>query len=417
MAEEQRDLNLYAAIFDASGDAIIIQDGVRFIDCNNAAVRLLKYPSKSALLRAHPGDFSPPTQPDGRDSHAEADRLIALTMERSSTRFDWVHRDYAGEDLHCEVWLVAFEWAGRRLLRATIRDIGERRIAEQRALYQTEERLRTLIEHLPVVLFSLDCRGVFTMSEGLGLKAMGRRPGQTVGQRIVDVYPNDHHVHAAFDAALGGCDRIVMHEIGPITFETQFSPLRGADGAITGVLGLARDITETREIKRRLDHLAHHDGLTGLPNRMLFQDRMEEAMRRARRKRVPAAVLFIDLDRFKTINASLGHAIGDRVLQTAAARFAGALRESDTVARLGGDEFAALLPRVQPHEALQVAEALVDAIASSPLRIDGRPFVTTASAGVAGIDAERESSSAVLAAADRALYAAKRTGRGQALLD
>ncbi|HET6724810.1 MAG TPA: EAL domain-containing protein [Gammaproteobacteria bacterium] len=409
MSQEQHDLDLYTAIFNASGDAIIIQDGVRFMDCNDAAVELLKYPSKAALLRAHPGDFSPPMQPDGLNSHEEAERLVALALERGSHRFDWVHRDYNGDDVYCEVWLGAFKWKGRKLLRATIRYIGERRIAEQRALYQTEERLRTLIDHLPVVLFSLDRDGVFTMSEGLGLKAMGRRPGQTVGQRIFDVYPNDRHVHAAFVEALHGGNRIVMHEVGPITFEAQFSPLMDTRGAITGVLGLARDITETREIKRRLDHLAHHDVLTGLPNRTLFQDRIEEAMRRARRRRLPAAVLFINLDRFKTINASLGHAVGDRVLQTVAARFIGALRESDTVARLGADEFAVLAEEIEsPRSVGLVAQKLLQSLVE-PIPEGGINLTASASIGISLYPNDGADADTLLKNAGAAMHDAKQS--------
>ncbi|HET7371636.1 MAG TPA: diguanylate cyclase, partial [Gammaproteobacteria bacterium] len=535
MPDESLDLDIYAAVFDASGDAIIIQDGVRFLDCNAAAVELLRYPSKAALLRAHPADFSPTLQPEGGESRTLAAEHIALAVERGTHRFDWMHRDRDGREFYCEVWLATFDWRGRRLIRATIRDISERKEAERQAaeinrayfkslfdstpqgivildnhdlivdvnpgfeelfqhsrddlvgcdlhecivpeylreeaaslsqralsgatdaleetvrmrkdgsevhvsilgapvlldnlrlgvcgiyrdmtpqweareqLRQSEERLRAVVGSLPVVLFTLDRKGVFTMSEGLGLKALGQTPARAVGKTLLDLYPDQPQLYAAFQAALDGESQTVTHEQAHAAFEAQFSPLTDAAGDVTGVLGLARDVTETREIKRRLEHMAHHDVLTGLPNRALFRDRVEAAMRRARRKRLPFAMLFVDLDRFKTINDSLGHAIGDRVLRTVAARFTDVLRASDTVARLGGDEFAVLVEEVDsPHGAAVVAQKLLEALAK-PIPEEDLQLSTSASVGISLYPNDGADADTLLRNADAAMYDAKQT--------
>ncbi len=272
-----------------------------------------------------------------------------------------------------------------------------------------DERLRAVIDNLPVVLFTLDTEGVFTLSEGRGLDGIGKTSGDSVGRSIHEVYPDDPHVHAAFRAALDGDTRSVVHEVGPVTFETQFSPMRDASGAVTGVLGLARDVSENRAIKRRLEHLAHHDVLTGLPNRALFTDRAEEAMRRARRKRLPLAVLFVGLDRFKTVNDSLGLNAGDRVLGTVAGRFVEALRESDTVARLGGDEFAVLIEEIEsPRSAALVAQKLLESLAA-PMNESEIELRISASIGISLYPNDGVTPDALLQSADAAMFEAKQS--------
>jgi diguanylate cyclase (GGDEF)-like protein/PAS domain S-box-containing protein len=195
------------------------------------------------------------------------------------------------------------------------------------------------------------------------------------------------------------------------------SVVREPDGSPRQFVVAIEDASDRKQVEARLRHLADHDELTGLLNRRRFERDLSHQVALSRRYGERAAAVLLDLDHLKQVNDTQGHQAGDALLMHVGRVLRGRLRASDLLARLGGDEFAALLPRVEPEEALKVAQALVDAIASTPLRIDGRPFLTTASAGVAGIDADRESASAVLAAADRALYAAKRTGRGQALLD
>jgi diguanylate cyclase (GGDEF)-like protein/PAS domain S-box-containing protein len=189
--------------------------------------------------------------------------------------------------------------------------------------------------------------------------------------------------------------------------------VRDADGRATRVAGSLADVTERKRTEARLQHDALHDGLTGLPNRVLFLDRLEQAMRRAARRDddVVCAVLFVDLDRFKLVNDSLGHQAGDEVLTAVARRLESALRPGDTVARLGGDEFTVLLEEISGvHEATRVAERIHATLADS-FRVAGHELVIGASVGIALGSPDRRPEDLVRDA-DIAMYRAKTEGRG-----
>ena len=178
-----------------------------------------------------------------------------------------------------------------------------------------------------------------------------------------------------------------------------------------GLVCVVRDITERTYAEEQIKHLAYHDALTGLPNRLLFKDRLTVAISHAQRERKRLAVLFLDLDRFKVINDSLGHNIGDQLLQAVASRVQSCVRESDTVARLGGDEFTVLVPHLpQGEDAALVAQKIIDAV-RYPFQIEGREFFMTTSIGISlypddGVDAET-----LIKNSDTAMYQAKEQGR------
>ena len=186
----------------------------------------------------------------------------------------------------------------------------------------------------------------------------------------------------------------------------------------TGTLGtrlvvISRDITERKEIEAYLLHEAFHDSLTGLPNRMLLRDRLAQAMAVRERAHAAVALLFIDLDRFKHINDTLGHACGDRVLQDVAERLLRCVREGDTVARLGGDEFVVMLPDLTNVEyAAVVATKIIDTV-STTCHIEGNPLRLTPSIGVAIFPDDADDADSLLRNADTAMYFAKRDGGGR----
>ncbi|HEY1712725.1 MAG TPA: EAL domain-containing protein [Solirubrobacteraceae bacterium] len=189
---------------------------------------------------------------------------------------------------------------------------------------------------------------------------------------------------------------------------------RAEDGRATRMAGSMSDVTDRRLAQLRLAHDALHDSLTGLPNRTLFMDRVRQTLARLTRDPRPAcAVLFMDVDRFKLVNDSLSHAVGDKLLVALAARLATAVRPGDTVARLGGDEFAVLLQEIgDPAEAMLVADRILEALRPS-FEIDGHDLFSSISVGVALHGAELTPAD-LLANADIAMYHAKRRGRGRA---
>jgi diguanylate cyclase (GGDEF)-like protein len=174
---------------------------------------------------------------------------------------------------------------------------------------------------------------------------------------------------------------------------------------------IALDVTERSRMEDRIHHMAHHDALTGLPNRSLLEDRLERALRATTRDAARLALLFVDLDRFKTINDSLGHHAGDRLLCQVADRLVNCVRASDTVARLGGDEFVVLLPRLQEEgDATQVADK-IRADMQRPFEVDGQELRITPSIGVATFPDSGRDVETLLRHADAAMYAAKAAGR------
>ncbi|WDT74888.1 MAG: EAL domain-containing protein [Candidatus Manganitrophus sp.] len=178
--------------------------------------------------------------------------------------------------------------------------------------------------------------------------------------------------------------------------------------SIANVLAAA---IERRKAEERIEHQAYHDALSGLPNRLLFEDRLSIAVAQARRGEEKLAVLLVDLDRFKVINDTLGHAIGDELLRGAAARFMGCVREGDTVARMGGDEFAVLLPQLDSDEtAIQIAGRIASSL-NPPFPLDGRALFVTASIGIAVYPHAGGDAQTLLRHADIALYRAKEQGR------
>lgn len=200
--------------------------------------------------------------------------------------------------------------------------------------------------------------------------------------------------------------------------EVVCAPLHGPAGEVLGVIETFHDITahvtlseQLKERERELARLVEHDPLTGLPNRLLFSDRLDQTLRLADRERRQAALLFVDLDRFKSINDRFGHAVGDQVLIRAAQRMRAAVRASDTVARLGGDEFAVVLGVLEDDDdAGLVAQKLVEAF-EQPLAVDGRMLHVTASIGIGRFPHDGSDADALLRHADAAMYRAKSQGR------
>ncbi|RFP32838.1 EAL domain-containing protein [Duganella sp. BJB476] len=208
-----------------------------------------------------------------------------------------------------------------------------------------------------------------------------------------------------FDYALPGTDG------QPHWFSISGEPLFDKDGAFKGYRGTGTDITERKLSEQRIHHIAHHDVLTGLPNRVLLQDRLTQAAAFANRSGIPLWVMLIDLDRFKFVNDSLGHKAGDLLLKTVAQRLQDSVRESDTVARLSGDEFVAILTEY-PDEALSldVTQRIMRAVAQ-PVLLEGKEFFVTCSIGVAVYDPDGTPAQRLIEHADIAMYRAKKLGR------
>ena len=193
--------------------------------------------------------------------------------------------------------------------------------------------------------------------------------------------------------------------------EKTISPLRDERGNITHFISTGKDITERMQAQERLQHIAHHDALTGLPNRVLLLDRLDQALARAHWQNRVVGVMFLDLDRFKNVNDTLGHDVGDGLLKAMAARLQGCVRERDSVARLGGDEFAILLEDVAHAEDISgIAGKILGAFAT-PFSIQTHELFITTSIGISMYPTDGTSSATLLKNADAAMYRAKDLGK------
>lgn len=272
--------------------------------------------------------------------------------------------------------------------------------------------LHTFVEATPVGLGywgpDLRARWVNGALAALSGRAPAAHVGRPVGEETVLPAALGVNLHRAL--AAGRPIQDVELTVDGRSWTSSYFPVR--DGArLLGVGSAVVDVTEQREAQRALAHSATHDALTGLPNRTLFRDRLTVALAQAERTGQLAAVLFCDVDRFKTVNDSLGHQAGDTLLRAAADRLLGVVRAGDTVARLGGDEFALLCTNVADEsEARAVAERVCVAM-RAPIAVDDRPLTATMSVGVAMCLPGEHDVQGILRDADVAMYQAKDAGR------
>ena len=301
-------------------------------------------------------------------------------------------------------------------------DISGRKQAES-ALRQSEQRFRSLIENATDITIILDAEGIFRYISPSVKRILGYAPHQTIGRcALGTVHPDDcgaiaQTLHKTIEnpkRSQSPVEYRVRHRNGSWCYVEAVATNLLHDPAVKGIVINCHDITQRKLAEEQLLHDAFHDALTGLPNRSLFTDRLEHALRLAkRRKDYLFAVLFLDLDRFKVVNDSLGHAIGDQLLVAIARRLETCLRAGDTVARLGGDEFVLLLEDIDGvNEATSIVNRLQQKI-TSPILLDGHEVFITASIGIALSSSEYLEPTNLLRDADTAMYRAKELGRAR----
>lgn len=301
-------------------------------------------------------------------------------------------------------------------LTGTLRNITAKRLAEE-ALRENEERYRRIFKNIQDVYFESSMGGIIIEISPSVEHLLGFRRDQLIGRTLATFCDHQELIHEVREQLLQQHKLkdyeldLKQHEGGRIACSINAGLVVDALGKPLKIVGSIRDISERRLAEHEIRKLAYHDTLTGLPNRSLFHDRLNQALAQAQRHDRPLAVLFLDLDRFKDVNDTLGHPSGDQLLKTVAQRLSLCVRQSDTVARFGGDEFVVLLTSVRDEgDAALVAEKIL-MLLSEPVDIDGQEVFTSSSIGVVMCPHDGVDGDVLLKHADMAMYAAKEKGR------
>jgi diguanylate cyclase (GGDEF)-like protein/PAS domain S-box-containing protein len=411
------------AVLDAaSGVSIIATDAEGMITVfNSGAERMLGYSAEEVITQRSLLDLHDPNEV------AHYGDALALEFHRPIEGFDVLVLRAALEDVEEREWTYVRK-SGEAItvvvsvtaLRAedgsvtgflhVATDVTARKHAEA-MLRKQSAAMTASMDGIGI----LDDRLEFTYVNDSLAKLFGyQRPNELLGRSLCDLY--EPHEQVRFITSIvplvhqrgrwRGEATGLRRDGGPFPQEISLTAL-GSDGIVCVV----RDITERTYAEEQIKHLAYHDALTNLPNRLLFKDRLTVALSHANREGSRLAVLFLDLDRFKVINDSLGHNIGDQLLQAVAVRVQTCVRESDTVARLGGDEFTVLLPNLhRSDDAAPIAQKIIEAI-RYPFHIEGREFYSTTSIGISLFPEDGTDAETLIKNADTAMYQAKELGR------
>ncbi len=329
---------------------------------------------------------------------------------------------FVDQQLHHNGLFLLLIWLWVSLLNAAVAVVGAFLMSvirnETEAVRRSERRLVNFLDSANDLIFCASAEGKLQYANQSWTSALGYDPTADTELNLLDIIHPDNRAKClvAFGKASAG-ERVNVLEGSFIASDGHPIDVEGNitcnpdDGDSTIIWGICRDVTERKQAQAQLYHLAHHDMLTGLPNRLFFIDRLKQARAMARREKKQVAVLFLDLDRFKIINDTLGHAVGDQLLQETASRLLECLREVDTVARLGGDEFSVALANVTcAEDAELIAQKILKAL-SRPMTLNGHELFITTSIGISLFPDHGEDPVLLIKNADIAMYSAKANGR------
>lgn len=318
------------------------------------------------------------------------------------------------------IWLNAYDRSehqadGSILWTGYLIDNSERKYLQE-SLKKSEAKFRAFVETANDIIYSIGLDGRLSYVSPSWKENLGHAPAEVIGRPISDfVHPDDLGRCMQFLERIyvsgtrqGGIEYRVLHQDRSWRWHTSnASPILDDQGKVSSYLAICHDITDRRRREEQIRHQAHYDPLTDLPNRILLTDRVERALQMAQRQQTQLALLFVDLDRFKPINDTYGHAVGDLMLQQVAQRMSDSLRASDIIGRIGGDEFVIVLPVVKEAEALsQIAQKIVASV-NRPYRIDGVDMEVSCSIGISLYPENGKSMLELMRSADEAMYKAK----------
>lgn len=444
LSDEQK---RFRALVDLSPyGVLVIDENGKGVMCNRVAHEQLGY-TEEEFLALRISDYEAVEDPEVTRRHMET------IINTGYDEFDTIHRTKSGELRHVHVHVRTFQFAGRVAFHTIFRDITEQ-VATADELERHRNHLEELVKERNAELLAANEQLEQEIAERIAaetqLKLADIVYRNTVeGVFVTDPYGTILSVNPAFtaitgytlDEVIGKNPRILKsHHQNPEFYQELWATLLhqgqwhgeiwnrrksgeaylqrltitmhpGHDGKPRNYVAVFTDITELHEKEEHIRHQAYHDALTGLPNRMLFQDRLKQSLLMADRSNQQLAVMFLDLDRFKVINDTFGHHTGDELLRMVAERLSVVLRQSDTVSRFGGDEFVILLSDIEgPQDARNVAEKIIEVFAK-PLTVDTHELVLSTSIGISLFPDHGHDATTLMKNADAAMYNAKESGR------
>ncbi|WP_227539264.1 MULTISPECIES: PhnD/SsuA/transferrin family substrate-binding protein [Marinobacter] len=390
--------------------ALLIKGGV-FVDTNRAAADLLGYTTSVSLYGKDLAVFSPEFQPDGQISRQKMEQINTRVGDGHVEQFEWLLHRSDGSEVWVDVTMAPVHGEGEQetFILCSWYNITTRKQAEQR-----QRLAASVFEYAREAIFITDSHGMVIDTNDAYLAITGRPRKRTI-QRLPPLPLDEGSGVFSSACAQGfwsGEFAARRHSGEPLVLSMTISSVRDDHGKVSHFVGIFSDITRLKEQERKLRIMAHYDALTGLPNRVLFSDRLQQAMALTRRQSGKLAVIYIDLDEFKPVNDAFGHEAGDQLLVEIASRMRAVLREEDTLARLGGDEFAAIVMNVQDEAALQgLLVRLLGRIAEPTWVMDHSVEVSGSIGYTLFSQAADLEGDQLLRQADQAMYQAKQRGR------
>ncbi len=415
LQEEREHLARYRLLAEKSLDIILfISPDGKIIDVNEAAVKRYGY-SRQELTHMHVQELRLPE-----------DQLTVSNFLQNAPegiQFESRHVCKDGRDFPIDVSAKGASSNGNPIIVSIIRDITERKNSEA-MVWLEKERAQVTLDSIGDAVITTDTWANVEYLNPIAEALTGWSNAEAVGHPLAEVF---HIVSEETGRAVEspivrclqeGCivglanHTLLIHRNGTtIAIEDSAAPIRDRTNVVIGGVLVFHDVSYKRNIMKEMAHQAQHDALTGLPNRLLFNEYLIQAIAEAKDKQGKLAVIFLDLDRFKLINDTMGHNLGDQLLNNVAKRIRETLRQGDTIARLGGDEFLVLLPEIKDEqEAVSISERILE-VFTQPIILDGDEVYMSTSIGISLYPSDGSDMETLVKQADTAMYHAKEQGR------
>lgn len=389
---------------------VMIRDG-KFLYTNRAAVELLRYESWASLTNKSVASFLPSLQPDGLSSTGKISDTMNRVHRGAVETGEWLFQRADTSELWVEMTLAPIDGGGENehVLLCALYDITRRKQAEKR-----QRLAASVFDHVGEAIVITDEHGMVVEVNTAYGAMTGRTRAQTAGRLPpLPLEEGSGVLQATRERGFWSGEFEWKRSDGPpLNLALTMSAVYDEQGNVTHFVGIYSDISAIKKQEDQLRTMAHYDALTGLSNRSLFADRLQQTMAQARRQNDHLAVVYIDLDHFKPVNDAFGHSAGDDLLVEVASRMRSTLREEDTLARLGGDEFAAIIVNVEDRASLENLLKRLLADIAEPVWVADHLVEVSASIGVALYPQTVElDGDQLLRQADQAMYRAKQGGR------